>query len=405
MSGPSADQWWFLGHIDLFGDIRGKLVPADSYGPGDMVRFSDALVAWTDEDLVVPGLELTGWHAGFPDLDVVLDDTCFPLSMGTRRVQLVLMNLLGRHAMLCSRSLLADAVAGLGRAGLVLRAGAELEFRIHTLHGEPTLNRLQGYALSRMLARGRFVDAVLDRLPAAGVDIWSCHPESGPGAFELALAPTDPASLADRIVVARLLLWQIADEMDLQVDFAPVCRDGFTQGLHLHVSVATDGNGEAASKTTRGSFLAGVLAGMAQMLPMYTGTPAGLARFRERSWAPTTVSWGVDNRSCAVREIQVPQTRLEIRVPASGANPHLALAAVCASGALGVTRDDVPPPPIVGEAYASELEERLPTNASDAVNRFMTGEISRALFPQEFLDHFGGLYRAASDLRPDPRET
>lgn len=405
MSGASVDEWWFLGHIDLFGDIRGKLVPAAAHGPGDRVRFSDALVAWTDEDLVVPGLELTGWHAGFPDLEAVLDDACFPVSMGTRQVQLVIMNLLGRHAMVCSRTLLADAVADLRRAGLVISVGAELEFRVHTAQGDAAPDRIQGYALSRVLARGRFIDTVLDRLPAAGVDIWSCHPESGPGAFEIALAPTDPAVLADRIVVARLLLRQIAEEMDLRVDFAPVCHDGFTQGLHLHVSVVTDGGGEAASKAARGSFLAGVLAGMAEMLPMYTGTPAGLARFRERSWAPTTVSWGVDNRSCAVREVQAPQTRLEIRVPASGANPHLALAAVCASGALGARRAGVPPPPIVGEAYASELGERLPTDATDAVNRFTTGEVSRALFPQEFLDHFGGLYRAASNHLPDRRET
>ena len=109
-------------------------------------------------------------------------------------------------------------------------------------------------------------------------------------------------------------------------------------------------------------------------------------------WAPTEASWGVDNRTCALRAIagSAKAQRVEYRVPGADANPYLALAAAVASGLHGIENEIEPTAPVDGNAYQAELpaELSLPRSLGDAAAVFSQSRIGRDWFGDRFVDHF-----------------
>ena len=97
------------------------------------------------------------------------------------------------------------------------------------------------------------------------------------------------------------------------------------------------------------SYVAGQLQCLPHILPMYAPTVNSYKRLTEGAWAPTTATWGADNRTTALRTLAggKKSTRLETRVPGSDVNPYLAMAACLASGLYGIRHQltlDQPPP-------------------------------------------------------------
>jgi glutamine synthetase len=186
---------------------------------------------------------------------------------------------------------------------------------------------------------------------------------------------------------------------------------------HIHISLVDEATGEnlfareepdPAARwpdekhlTTLGRrFLAGILWGIPDVMPMLAPTVNSYKRLVENYWAPVTASWGFEHRSAAVRVICPPSaapgaTRIEARVPGADANPHLALAALLALGWRGVKRElDFPMPPLAraeGMGGAGDDGFRLARSLREATAAFMKpGSVARECFGDEFVDHFGG---------------
>jgi glutamine synthetase len=107
-------------------------------------------------------------------------------------------------------------------------------------------------------------------------------------------------------------------------------------------------------------------------------------------FAPINATWGIENRSCAVRAIRSARPelwRFECRRPGADANPYLALGALAASAAIGLRSEAVPPEPVVGDAYALDLPE-LPGSLESALQAFAQDEPLRAALGAEFSDYF-----------------
>jgi glutamine synthetase len=108
-------------------------------------------------------------------------------------------------------------------------------------------------------------------------------------------------------------------------------------------------------------------------------------------FAPINASWGIENRSAALRVIrsQSPERcRIECRRPGADANPYLALAALVVSAADGIRRDAQPPPPVEGDAYAREDLPELPGSLESALAAFRADEGLRRGLGSEFSDYF-----------------
>lgn len=147
-------------------------------------------------------------------------------------------------------------------------------------------------------------------------------------------------------------------------------------------------------------FLAGLLEGLPDIMPMFAPTINSYKRLVENFWAPVTVSWGLEHRAASIRLIAPPTasakaTRFEVRVPGADANPHYVLAAILATGWRGVEKKlEIPVPPLgKGEdtGGAGDKGARLAKSLQEANEIFKRPDsIAREVFGDEFVDHYSG---------------
>lgn len=185
---------------------------------------------------------------------------------------------------------------------------------------------------------------------------------------------------------------------------------------HMHISLVTSDRKNAFLRDTPDPsppypdvaylsdlgryFLAGVLTGLPDIMPMFAPTVNSYKRLVENFWAPVTVSWGLEHRAASIRLITPPTgspkaTRLEVRVPGADANPHYVLAAIVALGWRGVEKKlEIPVPPLSkGEEMGGGSDQgvRLAKSLKEAVAAFThKGSVAREVFGDAFVDHFGG---------------
>jgi len=148
---------------------------------------------------------------------------------------------------------------------------------------------------------------------------------------------------------------------------------------------------DGLSQTAR-HFLGGVLELMPEMLVLTAQTVNAYKRLVPGAWAPTWASWGVQNRTAAVRIINdSPEaTRIEFRVPAADSNPHAVMALCLAAGLRGIETGAEPPAPVKGSAYEVQpaASARFPRDLVEATDRLEASEAARSLFGDSFVDHF-----------------
>ena len=147
-------------------------------------------------------------------------------------------------------------------------------------------------------------------------------------------------------------------------------------------------------------FLAGLLDGLPDVMPMIAPTINSYKRLVENFWAPVTVSWGLEHRAASIRLIAPPTsspkaTRFEVRVPGADANPFLVLSAILALGWRGIEKKmEIREPPLgkgEGEGGTESKGLRLAKSLKEATAKFMAKEsVAREVFGNEFVEHFGG---------------
>jgi glutamine synthetase len=170
-------------------------------------------------------------------------------------------------------------------------------------------------------------------------------------------------------------------------------REG--NSCHIHLSLRGDDgtclfwNDEAGGRTPLyDQFIAGVLATMSDFTLLYAPNVNSYKRFAAGSFAPTTVAWGLDNRTCAVRLVgHGPSARMENRLPGGDVNPYLALAAMLAGGLHGIDNQLDLEPPVEGNAYVSD-KPTVPTTLRDARDAFSGSAVARKALGDGVVDHY-----------------
>jgi glutamine synthetase len=139
-------------------------------------------------------------------------------------------------------------------------------------------------------------------------------------------------------------------------------------------------------------FIGGQQRLMPELLAMVASTVNSYTRLIPGFWAPTDATWGIDNRTCAIRAIPGSEKsqRVEYRVAAADINPYLALSAAIGSGLWGIEQKIEPDPPVVGSAYSQPQpqERQLPRSLWDAAQRLKTSSAARELFGNAFVEHY-----------------
>jgi glutamine synthetase len=244
------------------------------------------------------------------------------------------------------------------------------------------------------------IGRVCQMLNAYGIEVEAYNREHGAGMYEINIRYTDALRAADQTMLYKSATKEIAAQMGTTPTFMAKYADDLDGcGGHIHQSLWTlDGAtnafwGEEDERHVSGllkNYIAGVLATLPELMLIYAANVNSYKRYVARTWAPTNLTWGIDNRTAALRAIvSSPEAiRIENRVPGADLNPYLAFAATLAGGLHGIEKGLEPPAAVRGSAYKALDAARLPNSLPQALEAFRSSELARGWFGDEFCDQF-----------------
>jgi glutamine synthetase len=417
-----------IGLTDLDGVLRGKYVSLDKFA--SLLRsgggFCDCILGWdiADELYALPSAQqqqsLTGWHTGFPDARyrLLIDSERW---FAEDSVPFFLGEFVGEEGAshpICPRSLYKRALERLASLGYELRGGFEYEFFVfdetpHSVRDKGYRNLVPitpgnfGYSVLRASTEAPLFTSLMNYCQDLALDVEGLHCETGPGVWEAALAPTDGLEVADRANLFKTFCKVFFQRRDMMATFMAKWSMHYPgQSGHFHFSLL-DSNGanpffDAQAPHGMSQIQRYAMGGLLQFLPQWlcllAPTVNSYTRLVRGAWAPTAATWGVDNRTAALRVIEgVRAQRIECRIGGADANPYLVAAAVAMAAALGIEQCLEPGEPVVGNAY--ELEETLaeaakfPLDLASAAQRLTASSEANDAFGSPFVSHFANSRR------------
>ena len=239
-----------------------------------------------------------------------------------------------------------------------------------------------------------------------GVPVEGYNREHGAGMYEINLKYGDALPAADQTMLYKSGSKEIGAQVGVMPTFMAKYADEVDGcGGHIHQSL-WDGDGSRSlfwgedaehhmSELMR-HYIGGILATLPEFMLMHAPNVNSYKRFVERTWVPTNITWGLDNRTTALRVIATSpgSARIENRVPGADVKPYLGFAASLAGGLYGIERGIEPPPMTVGDAFtATPSPPPLPGSLEEALERFEGSELAREYFGGEFVEHFAHFRR------------
>jgi glutamine synthetase len=415
-----------IGAPDIEGVYRGKRVAArfflDSLADG--FAQCDVLFGWDIAENVLPNLAFSNWSRGFADIVMKPDLSTFALVPWEENVASCICDLWteqGEHVTISPRYILGNLVERARALGYEPMAASELEFRffrenqvsLREKDFGPNLTPLNPgmncYVISQSSADDQLLGRIARMMRDYGVEIEGYNREHGPGMYEMNIHYGNVLAAADRTLLFKTGVKEICYQMGLSATFMAKWsdqEDGSSGHSHMSLwdrnlehNVFWDGNAERHMSTTMNHFLAGVLNKLPEFMALYAPVINSYKRYIEGTWAPLNTTWGMDNRTCAVRVINNGQRaiRIENRVPGSDANFYLVFSAMLASGLYGIERKLELPSRLAGNAYdpaivANALAEGriqpLARNLTDAIHMFERSEVAKEYLGADFVEHF-----------------
>ena len=359
-----------VGVIDLDGVMRGKYMSRDKFVSSldGGFGFCDVILGWDSYDQLYDNVTHTGWHTGYPDKPVrILPASCreIPWEDG---MLFFLAEFSGDLEGLCPRGVLRRVRERAAGMGFTCNAGFEYEFFVfdetpRSVRDKryrdltPLAPGFFGYSVLRNSVHSEFYRALLDAGEAMDFGLEGLHEETGPGVLEAAIRVDEASNAADKAALFKLFTKVLCQRMGKMATFmAKWSSDWPGQSGHIHMSlkgrrgrpVLLDPQAPHGMSETFRHFVGGQQRLMPELLAMVAPTVNAYTRLIPGFWAPTAASWGIDNRTCALRVIPGPAKshRVEYRVAAADANPHLALAAALGAGLWGIENRVEPTAPL-----------------------------------------------------------
>ena len=245
-----------------------------------------------------------------------------------------------------------------------------------------------------------FLRKIRNGMHAAGMRVETSKGEAWPGQQEINFRFADALTMADNHVIYKNGAKEIAFQNGCSITFmAKPFQDWIGNSCHIHSSLWRDG--EACFATDEALFsrwLAGQIACFEELAIFLAPTVNSYKRFASGSWAPTTLAWGNDNRTCGFRVVgRGAGRRAETRIPGGDANPYLAFAAVIAAGLHGIEQELELPPGLEGNAYESDAR-RFPSTMGAAIAALEAGTMARGAFGDQVVDHYLNYARVEQGL-------
>jgi glutamine synthetase len=399
---------------DIDGILRGKYMSREKFLSAleNGFGFCDVVLGWDSNDQLYDNVTFTGWHTAYPDAAVrVLPETCRKIPFEDDTL-FFLAEFTAPAESVCPRGTLRRVVEKARKMGFEPYAAVEYEFFLfdetpqsvrekNYRNLKPITPGFFGYSVLRNSVLSDFYHELLELCEQMDFPLEGLHTETGAGVLEAAITYDDALEAADRAVLFKTFTKVLAQRRDWMATFmAKWSRDWPGQSGHIHLSLkgakaAPAFFDEAApykmSRVMR-SFVAGQQLLMPEFLAMVAPTVNSYTRLIPGFWAPTHATWGVENRTCALRVIpgSAKAQRVEYRIAAADQNPYLAIAAALGTGLWGIENNLELGPPVDGNSYAQEHDAALglPSTLWEAAQRLKASAPARALFGDAFVDHF-----------------
>lgn len=404
-----------VGGVDVDGILRGKYISLDKFWSAieSGFGFCDVIFGWDIDDKLLDNTTVTGWHTAYPDTLARIDLSTLRYIPWEPQIAAFLVDFVsedGRDHPASPRQALKRVLAKAESMGFLPKFSSEYEFFIfketpETLREKgyrnltPLTPGMFGYSWTRSSSQSSFVHTVLDQLAAYDIEIEGFHTETGPGVYEAAIKYDTIVRAADKSVLFKVALKEIGSRLGILPTFMAKWNAELPGSSgHVHQSLWSRDNREnlffdraapdRMSKVMR-HYLGGQIALMPQMCALIAPTINSYKRMVPGAWAPNTPTWGIENRTTALRIIpsSASAMRIEYRLCGADMNPYLSMAAALASGLYGIEHEIEPPPPQTGNAYEAKGPP-LPRTLAEATALLKESAPARTLLGAEFVDHY-----------------
>lgn len=362
---------------------------ADVYAVDGAIAFIDGVTAVGDRRLRIDprALAVLGDGLAWAPADIVTQD--------------------GDPVATCTRTRLRVVEEQLAEAGLQALVGHELEFVLV----QPDGSALESgswvpYGVTGLLDHAAFVDDLVTSCAAAGAPLEQVHAEYGRQQLELSMPPAGPLEAADRTVLVRVVIGQVARRHGVRASFSPSPFPGSVgSGAHQHLSLTRDGAplfsggaGPHGLTAEGGSAIGGLVDGLPDVQGLLTGSVLSGTRLVPGGWSGAFRCWGAENREAAVRYLTAGTgnpygANVEVKIIDPSACVYLASTAVLALALDGIVRGtDLPPevatdPSTVPEAdRAAAGLEVLPTDPAVIIDALDRSDLARRLLGDPVVD-------------------
>jgi glutamine synthetase len=393
---------------DMQGRLMGKRVHGEFFLEGEVadhgVEGCNYLLALDMEMDPVPGYGIASWEQGYGDFVLAPDMDTLRRIPWLDATALVLCDVLwhdGRPVNPSPRQVLKRQVERATELGYRPMFGSELEFYLlkesyeeaHAKHYRdltPSVPYILDYHILATTYDEPLIRQIRNGMQGAGIRVETSKGEAWPGQQEINFRFDDAVTMADNHTIYKNGAKEIAHLNGCSITFmAKPDHTWIGSSCHIHSSLwQGEESAFAGESDVFKAYLAGQIAGLKELAIFLAPTINSYKRFAAESWAPTTLAWGHDNRTCGFRIVgHGTGLRAENRIPGGDVNPYLAFAALLAAGLDGIERGLELPPPLEGNAYESDAE-RFPHSLREAIAALEDGALARAAFGDDVVEHF-----------------
>jgi glutamine synthetase len=397
-----------LALCDMQGRLQGKRLSARHFVDEvaeDGAEGCNYLLAVDVEMNTVGGYAMSSWERGYGDFELIPDLATLRLIPWLEATALVLCDLRwagGNDVVASPRQILKRQLQRLAERGWSANAATELEFMLfsetyETAHAKRYADLVPAnlYNLDYSLLATTRVEPLIRRIrngmDGAGMVVENSKGECNFGQHEINFRYANALRTADDHVIYRNGAKEIAAQEGMAISFMAKFDEREGSSCHIHFSLSDDDGAMvfASDPELFNSFLAGQLACLRELTLLLAPNVNSYKRYAAGSFAPTTVAWGHDNRTCALRVVgHGPALRFENRAGGSDLNPYLALSVLAAAGLHGVQQGLELEPAYEGNAYQATDKPRLPTTLREARDLFDGSQVAREAFGDEVVDHY-----------------
>ncbi len=426
LSAKELEQAVADGSIDTvivaFTDMQGRLMGKRLHGKFFVgegiadhgIEGCNYLLALEMEGDPIPGYEMASWERGYGDFTAKPDLASLRRIPWLEGTALVLGDVEwadGSPVTASPRQVLKSQVERAEKLGYTPMFGSELEFFLlketyeeaHAKHYRdltPSVPYILDYHILAATYDEPFIRQIRNGMEGAGIPVETSKGEAWPGQHEITFRYADALTMGDNHVVYKNGAKELAHLNGCSITFmAKPDHTWIGNSCHIHSSLWQGDRSAFEGETdVFKQWLAGQIACFKELAIFLAPTINSYKRYAAGSWAPTTLAWGHDNRTCGFRIVgHGPALRTETRIPGGDVNPYLAFAALIAAGLHGIENELELPPALEGNAYESDAE-RFPYSLRDAISALEQGTMARQALGDDVVDHYLNYARTEQEL-------